>query len=328
VEKSTDAIIAQIADEMLAPESIELTLTERSQYLVEIKGRKPDAGIARDRFIATARGQKLYEGRTLSPGPEQTVWQEYSDGTRCASVTHDRSPDGEHQKSITISNDFMREESGGYVMRPEPIRFHYVGLTPLYEAIPGAERTGRSRVAERDCNVFLFRAVPGARSSQDLVYHLDDQTSVPLKVEAFANEARRRADKPSWTWEALTLDEVQGFHVPFKSKRRGYIVSDESPSREKSITDYAIDSVRFNQSFPASTFWPTLEEGVFINDLIEKTSYYNTPDKEAPKSEATIVVDRPAASPAPTSGASYVGAGVVLATAVLAAAIFWKVRRG
>jgi hypothetical protein len=227
----------------------------------------------------------------------------------------------------------MREESGGYVMRPEPIRFHYVGLTPLYEAIPGAERIGRSRVADRDCNVFLFRAVPGARSSQDLVYHLDDQTSVPLKVEAFANEARRRADKPSWAWEALTLDEVQGFHVPFKSKRRGYIVSDESPSREKSITDYAIDSVRFNQSFPTSTFWPTPEEGVVINDLIEKTLYDDTPGKEAPTSEApkakaTAVVERPAASPAPTSGASYVGAGVGLATAVLAVAIFWKVRRG
>jgi hypothetical protein len=218
-------------------------------------------------------------------------------------------------------------------MSPEPIRFHYVGLIPLYEAIPGAERTGRSRVADRDCNVFLFRAVPGARSSQDLVYHLDDQTSVPLKVAAFANEARRRADKPSWTWEALTLDEVQGFHVPLKSKYRSFIVSDESPSREKRITDYTIDSVRFNQSFPASTFWPTPEEGVFINDLIEKTSYYNTPDKEAPKSEAakakaTAFVERPAASPVPASGASYVGAGVVLATALLAAAIVWKVRRG
>jgi hypothetical protein len=329
MEKTIDTIAVQIARETHAADSIEISITLRQELLVVIGSKPPRTKVIRENFIATARGQKFYRRSIESGGSEQTIWAGYSDGNRCASVEYSRPPHEKEQKTITITKTFMDEQLTGYTTRPEPIRFHYVGLIPLYEAITTAERAGRSLTAGRASNVFIFRAVPGTKSTQDLVYHLDDQTSVPIKVEAFANESRRVADKPSWVWEALTLDEVQGFHVPLRSRYKSFIVRDTSASQEKMIEDYTINTVQFNENHPASKFWPVQDNGVFINDLIAKKFYYNTPDKKAPPSEPIATVGQLLVAEQPTDMTPYFsGAGVALATVALAAAVYWKVRRG
>ena len=217
------------------------------------------------------------------------MWLGYSDGTRCAYVEFKRAPLRDKQQSITITKTFMDEQISGYVMRPEPIRFHYVGLIPLHEAITKAKNIGSDRVAGRECDIFLFSDVPGNPSRQDLVYHLDASTSLPLKVEAFANRERRESANPSWVWEAGTLDLVQGFHVSLNSRYTSYFVKDGAASTKQLVNEYKIDSLTFNKAHAASTFWPSYDKGVSINDLIARTSYYNTPNKKAPVELASSV---------------------------------------
>jgi hypothetical protein len=280
--KSIEAVAADLVRETASWDSIDIRVTTEQHLLIPIGKNEPKTSHADEQFIETFVGQKYYKKTDGEPGHQHIVFLGYSESKQSASVIFKGSSHDGLQNSITLTKTFMDEQLTGHVMRPEPLRFLYVGLIPLREAVLKAERIGSDRVADRACELFLFKAVPGGSVTQDLLYHLDGATSMPLKVEAFANQSRFQAAKPSWIWEAMTLDNVQGYHISVKSRYTGFIVSEDAASTAQLVNDYSVESIRFNDKYPASTFWPKMDKGVFINDLIVGKSYYNTPDKKAP----------------------------------------------
>jgi hypothetical protein len=331
VGKSIDAVTLDLARETASWDSIDVIVATDQRLLVAIGKNPPRVSHGSEHFIETADGQKYYIKSDGEPEHPRSVLLGYSDGKRCASVVFKDPPHQDEHRSITLTSTFMDEQLTGYVMRPEPLRFWYVGVIPLREAVLKAERIGSSRVAGRSCDGFLFSAVPGGNTSQDLVYQLDDATSMPLKVEAFSNQSRYKAGKPSWSWEAITLDVVQGYHVSLNSRYTGFIVKDDVASTTQLTEDYKVESITFNEKHPASAFWPTLQNGVFVNDLIAKKYYYNTPDKKAPvdtvAKTASPVVD-PIGAAQPSDSTPWISGGVMLGVLLLVSAACMWIRRG
>ena len=328
--KSIEAVVLDLVRETASWESIDAHIVVDQHLLVPVGKSQPGRSHGSEHFVETMDGQKYYIKSNEVPGHEHVVLLGYSDGKRCASVTTRNASGQRGQKSITLTKTFMDEQLTGYVMRPEPLRFWYVGLIPLREAVLKAERIGVGHVAGRACDIFLFSAVPGQNGSQDLVYHLDEATSMPLKAEAFANQARLKAGKPSWVWEAITLDEVQGYHVPLNSRYTGFVIREDAGSTAQLTERYTIEAIMFNEPHQASAFWPEFEKGVFVNDLIAKKYYYNTPDKKVPRDEGTRAVSAavdPIAAAEPTDLTPWIaGAGVVLGASFLLTGIYMWIK--
>lgn len=230
-------------------------------------------------FVAQSGGRQRYESFEAGKQGPNYNFVECSDGHRYAAVSF-RARDGK-QRQITISKTSVAERMIGYVRQPEPFIYNYVGLIPLREAILKAEKVGEGEVIHRRCLKYYFREVPGRRSS-DILYSLDAETSIPLKVEHFDNMERFHANSPVSTWEALTFDEVQGYHLVLNSLYKSFRDSEKSEPALQLTNDYHVESIKFDEAIPTSTFWPDFEPGVFVNDLIASTSYFNTPDRKAP----------------------------------------------
>ena len=270
MSKPIESIIADLVRETASWDSIDAHFKITQTLFIQIGSTPPKTSVSEEHFIETFRGQKFYKQSEKRSGKEVVGWLGYSDGVRCANVELRRPPQQDKQLSVVITKTFMNEQLTGYVMRPNPLRWHYVGLIPLHDAIAKAAPIGTDRVAGRVCNVFLFSAVPGRQRTQCLVYHLDDATSVPLKVEAFADRDRLKEGVPSWVWEASSFDEVQGFHVALNSHYTGFVIKDKTSPIKQLTDDYKIDVLNYNQSYDAAVFWPAYDEGVSIVDLIER----------------------------------------------------------
>jgi hypothetical protein len=329
--KPIDQIVMELTRES-SWDSIAVQVRAEQTRFVAIGKNAPGAGfVSSERFMETADGERFYE-KTDSGRDARVIVLSYSDGKRCAAVERKRAPYQEEQNSITLTKTFANEQVTGYVMRPEPLRFAFVGLIPIREAVREAERIGDGIVAGRDTAIFLFSGVPSPNVTQDLVYHLDAATSVPLKVEAYANRLRFEAGKPSWVWEAIALDDVQGYHLCLKSRYTYFVVKDDSASIRQLSEDYTIESCKFNDTYPASTFWPAYDKGVFINDLIAQKSYYNTPDKKAPVDATvktpSVVADRIVVTDSTDLTPWVSGAGLALGSSFLVVgAYLWLKRR-
>src|SRR5579875_3836707 len=246
MSKSIDEIVADLLRETSSWESIRVRLTVTQTLHLQIGKTPPGSSERSEYFIETAKGQKVYRASMDKAAGETVLWLGYCDGARCASVEYEQAPRQDRQHAITITKTFMDEQMTGYTMRPEPLRFHYVGLVPLHEAVQKAARIGSGTIIGRQCTVMLFAGVPGSSGTQDLVYHLDASTSIPLKVEAFANQDRLKASRPSWVWEATSFDEVQGFHVALNSRYTGFIVDGQGNSVKQLTNEYKITSLEFN----------------------------------------------------------------------------------
>ncbi len=336
MDKPIDRIVSDLVRETASWDSIEIRMTVKQVHQAYGPKISAGSGTTTEHYIETSSLRRFYKAVQIEPPPDLVVWLGYSDGKRCASVAFHRPPRQAEQQQITITKTFLHEQVFGFVDRPKPIQYQHVGLIPLREAILKAVPSGTSKVANRDCQIFIFKNVPGQRSSQDLVYHLDSATSLPLKIEGFADEAHYRSAQPSSVWQAESLDEVQGFHVPLHSRYATYRY-DGGAAIESLTNRYTIDEVKFNQDTSTMAFWPTYDKGVFINDLIEKKSYYNTPDKKAPQELVAAQTKVPQRAPGlPPIVASELGggfpwlptAGLVLGLLLLAAGVgLWIKRR-
>jgi hypothetical protein len=331
MSKHIDLIAADLLRETASWDSIDVGVTVTQTVFLQIGKNPPQTSVSKERFIETFAGQRYYKRIVPRSHGEEVAWLGYRDGTRCAYVEFKKWPHQGEQHSITITKTFMDEQVTGYVMRPEPLRFNYVGLVPLHEAILKAPRSGSDRVAGRECDVFLLSGVPGRSGHQELVYHLDAATSIPLKVEAFANQDRFKSATPSWVWEATTVDDVQGFHIALNSRYTGFVASEEASSVKSLSEEYKIDEATFNSKHEASSFWPAYDKGTRINDLIAHKNYFNTLDKKAPPAEAgqlsrtehPIVADEPGDLTPWISGAGF----SLGATLLVAGTILWMRRR-
>ncbi|MDX2035077.1 MAG: hypothetical protein SFX72_00400 [Isosphaeraceae bacterium] len=272
--------------------SIELTVENTThQYGTLAKGGVPRFEM-RLEYIETDRGQrKLRETQTLGE-TEGPVTEVFSDGERSALVRYHPVDGKLVQESINVTRSFYSEVLTGYTDRPVPLRYDYVGLVPLHEAIVGARFLGDSEVIGRTCGVFLF---PKNRPNDtlDLVYHIDWDHGLPLRVE-YHRTGRAEEGRPNAAWEAKAIEKYDGRPLVSSSK---YAAFDTRNGDGRSVTleiDHSIVSARFDLAYPSTMFWYQAGPGVHVVDAPGGKTY-DTPGVApvAAKTGAPIVVEPP-----------------------------------
>ena len=210
----------QLAEEMESRKSIEV----RCELTINNHTARPSGtmaiNIVADHYIETATGKRLLESENMKDGKVVSRSFHYGDGTKFADVNfNSKNPD--EQAVVYIKREFWLEEKNDRRQLPQPLLYLYVGREPLYEALTKAEYLGKSEVMGRECHAFLF---PQVRWSvpQDQIFHLDNATSIPLKVETFRDKAARDKKETLGAWTAQSLDKVEGHYVPLKSTTVAY----------------------------------------------------------------------------------------------------------
>ena len=323
MDDSLSRIIEKVVHETV-PRTIQLRVSAAQKQFDASHGES--SCTLEQTYLETARGERHFDERLISPKGPGSHSDSYCDGAKCANVRY-MPDDPERQQMVGISHDFMIESKTGYRDAPTPFRFYHVGLTPLHEALPNAEPMGQERVINRTCNVFHFKEVGLPGHEQSLVYWLDEATSVPLKIAAYRNPEQIREHVPNWVWEATTLDTISGRHYPRKSKYTSFRVTKDdaghwAPKPHLSRT-IETSEITFDDDIPKTAFWPTIQPGVQVFDAVaKKRKHYQTPG-EPPAQQATSTT-APPIRVAPESGSWLPGIGVALSLAVLGvAAILW-----
>ncbi len=296
--------------------SIHLKTTER-QSRSATSARSVPLTISND-YMQTSKSQRFFDRVVVgfSNGMKDHR-AAYCDGTRCAEVKfHPTIVD--KPVAVEISKQFMDDMIYNTLSIPFPLNSYYVGPKELIEALPSAERLPDGEVIGRPCDVFLFKAVGPADRKEDLVYHLDKQTSVPLKVACFIQPEHLAIDRPYWTWEATTLDDVEGHHVPLSSLRTKFVVKDASREVRPQVnmtTAIGVDEVEFDREIPATAFWPAYQDDVPVIDLIHGKTIHAPKHKTAALPPDVIRVAEPGSTPWALLG------GAFLVVALIAAAM-------
>ena len=159
------------------------------------------------RYIETGAGRRLYDTRLSNDLNEVAVRVDYADGPRCANRSRLDKNGVAGEDQVCITRGFGLE-SLGMNCRPEPLRYLYVGLKPLPEALPLAQYLGGDRQLSRDCDRFLFTHVKGKDDPAVLIYWLDRETGVTLRVEYYDSEQARAEGRQGYYWRAESLDRV------------------------------------------------------------------------------------------------------------------------
>ncbi len=323
----TDSAMERLAREMASWKAIELRVREDMNV-------RPVPGIQVVpestnfyHYIETSDDRRFVDETSQAGGAKGDRISGYCDGSRCADVSYRAEGDRQQQVQVIISKQFRNEGRFGWTDRPAPLKYFHVGLLPLYEALPKAQRIGEAVCLDRPCDVFLFPKFKTSRASQDFTYYLDRATGVPLKVEAFKDEAMRQAGKPAWVWRADSLDDVQGFHIPLTSSYQSF--NHKNADDPITLTSkIKVETISYNNSYEKSQFWPTIQPGVTVHDAITKRSSTvpgpiartESPAGRAPT--AGIIVATP-----PRDWIAYVppvGLGLGLVVLIAGLVLWWK----
>jgi hypothetical protein len=229
--------------------------------------KEPDFNTITEHYIETAAGQRYCDFRGLKSGELHSHLTHFGDGSKFADLNYDPN-DWEVQQNVFIKKQYWMEEGSDHKQVPQPLLFLYVGREPLHEALPRAEYLGKGQVIGRDCNLFLFVGVRWT-PTQDQVFHLDEATAIPLKVESYRNKEARDKHEPMGSWTAKSLEVVQGHPVPMTST----LVQLGGDHNPMFTWDYKVDSIQFDNHYPASMFWPTFQPGVTVFDSFTKKNY-------------------------------------------------------
>lgn len=321
-------------DSALAAIAEKLAWSTESRKSVEIQVRQHTKSnmpvgpgsfnVTRDRYIETANGERFYQQEGLADGVLKHRSTHYLKEGKSADVSYI----GEKldiQSSVVLNRQFWMEDRSDRRQVPVPLLFNYVGREPLYKALKHGQRLDKTRVVDRDCEVVLF---PDVRwfIRQDQVFYLDSETGVPLKVEAYRVGTKREPGDKFFDWTATELEQAGGAR-PMVVKRS--TMNNYSEGRPDFSWDFEVESLVFDRTYPPSTFWPVIGQGVVVTDSaarkISMTSGENPAIAEAEAKASTSQLP-PVDATQPTSWTTYApGASVALGLAVLACA--WVLRR-
>lgn len=254
--------------------SIEMRVECRMTVAADWDGPPVDFNAQVERYIETAAGQRLFDSQSLKDGVVKLRGVSYFDGRRGANVIHDeKHPDREQM--IMVQRHFGSENSRGPSNRPIPFLYDWVDQIPLHEALATARVLGRSRVLDRDCDVFLFTG-RGPHKTLLLVYHLDRATSVPLRVVYHLSEADRLQGRAHYDWTADTLEQGRDYAYV----RRGTVLDysrSKDPAHVYSTNVYEITSLILNRDYPEAIFHPAYHPGAIVFDSTTKKAAYRVP---------------------------------------------------
>lgn len=288
---------------------------------VPVSDRKID-----DHYIETSIGQRRGELLVRPSEGKENLFISYSDGKRCAETAHSAGY-GSPLAQVVIQPSFGVEGTIGGTSRPIPLKYFYAGKLPLQKALANAESLGETKEIGRKCDRFLFKNIKWAYVPGDVIFHLDRETGVPLRVRFFLSPEDRANDLPNWDWRALSLDLVDGHHMPLKSVETCYTGKAIRSTRELEVTEIAYD-----REYPATTFWPETTAGIPVWDNINNkfvgVPRTNQSAAAAQHRQSVAIEPRLRAEP-PASWSNAVG-GLILAlgvAAVFASFVLWR-RRG
>lgn len=277
-------------------------------------------------YIHTRDGERFFDEKSHWPSGRWFHRAGYCDGVKCATILFDvDNPDT--QSFVQIDNTFLDDMKFNIMSVPFPAQAFYVGSAPLAEALPTAEPMADGEVIRRTCDVFYFKQVGRADRKEQVVYHLDKETSVPLKVACYTSPDLLRIDRPLWMWEATSLDAVSGHHLPLTSRWTRFIVRDADKNKPPKINmtrDIHVDDVRFDEEVPKSVFWPVLQNGALVTDRFKDRSFVWS--SAAPPPKAGVSVSDPIRAQEPDGPTWYVVSGSLLVVALLLGGIAYRSR--
>ena len=225
-------------------------------------------------YIETGAGQRLLDCRYLKSGSERSRAVHYFDGRRGADVLYRKDKPGQ-QDQATFHRHFYLEADWAQSSRPLPLSYYWVARRPIHKVLSNATHLGERKVMGRDCDVFLFRNA-GWSGVQEQVYCLDNETSVPLEIDVFSNDADRIAGRPLTAWSAKEVTEFQGHPFVRESTQKDYTGEGRALSFSR---EYHVKSMVYNREYPPSTFWPTLQANVVVFDTISNKAPYRAAEE-------------------------------------------------
>ena len=321
MDTHTEHVARQLAQEMASWKSIEVRVrTGISDHRVG-SGVSKAFDVDSEHYIETSAGRRFSEHLGLKNEKTVTRYMYFCDGSKCADVSFSRE-DASVQQSVVIKRQYGMEGKSDRKQLPAPLLYFYVGREPLYEALTKGRPAGQSEVMGRACDEFLFEGVRWD-VTQDQVFYLDRQTSVPLKVDSFRDAAARQKGQVFGTWTARSFDRVQGLPMVLKSTQTAY-----APDGNLQFTwDFDVQSIEFGKDYPASTFWPVLRPGVTVLDSIANKAYQTPGGQKSPQETRieTAVAVQPIRAEVPRAWSS-LAPGVTLGVgcaALLAAGVMW-----
>lgn len=223
-----------------------------------------------EHFVESASGLRRSEHRDFNGGRLVLSLDYYQGAERCADVSYsDKRPD--QPVTIFYKSHYAYEDRSDYMVRPVPLLWMYVGREPLHVALEHATSLGEGEAMKRPCDVFLF---PSVRWNiiQQHVYYLDRETSVPLRIEAYPQDAVRSPETLRWEWNAEELRTVQRRPVVFKS-----IQQSVAKGKIEGTWTTTVESIEFDKTYPDTFFQPKELPGMTVYDS-------NTPEQPATRS--------------------------------------------
>lgn len=284
------------------------------------------------RCFETALGQRKCESKSLLGDSLLRREEAFFDGKRGANIVYG-GPDFGTMAQVEVFPHYPRFGQTEYSNRPEPLVHYYVGFEPLYRALPHSEYLGVESVLGRPCDLFLFPQVK-LGATQDLVYFLDHETGVPLRVRAYKTRDDLKAARPVYDWSATALKTVQDHLFVVSSRKEGYSRVDASIV---SVSDFNVESVEFGKDHSASEFFPVIPPGTTVIDaIVGKTviqpGVVKTTKPAPPTTLNQTQVPAPppiqAGQPQTESNMSFILGGLSAALLTAGAALWWKHRHG
>ncbi len=222
-----------------------------------------------------------------------------------------------------IERGFGFEPRFGFYDAPQPYQWYYVGVTPLVESLADGVPQADREVMGRPCLVFHFKDI-GVRRHQSLVFALDKQTAIPLKVTAYDDAEAITEQRPNWDWEAKSLDVVGGRHFPRLSRNVTYAwtkgKSGEWVSRVTITQEIHVDEIDFDVGIPDAEFWPVFQPGCQILD-----PHHLAKEVQRPLAARQVPKD-PVRVPEAEGGTLWISVAILAASLSLLAlaAVIWR----
>jgi hypothetical protein len=271
--------------EMESRESVDIIVTTSFRYeAARDDPRISPSAQTSERYIEDAAGRKMYEVVRDAPGEPPSLSVYSCDGARCADVVY-AGGRGSPQLSVRIKKSFGNEDQFPFCFRPLPLRYLYVGQVPLQEALRKAVHLRTEPCLGRTCDVFLFRKSDLAGLPLDIVHWIDQTSSIPLKVVGYNTEAQREMDLPCWTWEAQSLDLMDGHYIPRKSAEHSFLVNDDGSRTTRTSSTITVEKIKYNAHHDDAIFWPDIQKTAFVYDSISKA--VRVPEGRKPATEKT-----------------------------------------
>ncbi len=137
------------------------------------------------------------------------------------------------------------------------------------------------------------------------------------------HEEARVAERPTWSWQATTLESIRGKPFPMQSRLAEY--DPLHPNREESARIITVRNVEFGKTYPESAFWRDADDRTAVIDLVDGQS---RPPKVR-QAEAKIVVSNPVqVAPVEDYSGILAAGGLTLSVTVLIVGLVSWFRRG